>query len=41
MVAEEGVAVHLGLADGADLGLAAQLNGLFLDFFLGSFFSGG
>ena len=25
MVAEKGVAVHFGLADGADLGLAAQL----------------
>ena len=32
MVAEQGVAVDLGLADGAGLGLAAQLDGFFLDF---------
>ena len=32
MVAEQGVAVNLGLADGAGLGLAAQLDGFFLDF---------
>ena len=41
MVAEEGVAVHFGFADGAGLGLAAQLDGLFLNFLFGSFFRGG
>ena len=34
VIAEQRVAIDLGLADGADLGLAAQLDGLFLDFLL-------